>query len=225
MKIIFLNCWNGRLEKPFFDFIKKNAKNTDVFCFQEVSTKLSTKIESFLVGYTKVENRMTDNPFSKNLVTYVKKTLIFKTKIEDSILVYLNKKLLIANIHGDARPGHKLDTKKRIELSKKLINFSNKNEFTIMGGDFNLMPRTKSIKMFEEKGLKNLIREFNVKRTRNEHAWNQALRMESELGYRFYGKQRFSDYCFVSKNIFIKSFEVPDVKISDHLPLILEFEV
>lgn len=36
MKLISLNIWGGQIYKPLVDFIEKQAKNTDIFCFQEV---------------------------------------------------------------------------------------------------------------------------------------------------------------------------------------------
>jgi len=85
-----------------------------------------------------------------------------------------------------------------------------------LGGDFNLYPQTKSIKIFEEAGYRNLIKDFGVKETRNKFAWEQFPDEE---------KQHFADYCFVSKNIKIIDFQVPNVLISDHNPLILDFDI
>jgi len=36
MKIISFNIWGGTMGQPLFDFLKQHAKDTDVFCFQEV---------------------------------------------------------------------------------------------------------------------------------------------------------------------------------------------
>lgn len=35
MKIIFLNTWNGKIRDKISDFIKDQAKDADIFCFQE----------------------------------------------------------------------------------------------------------------------------------------------------------------------------------------------
>ena len=43
----------------------------------------------------------------------------------------------------------------------------------IIGGDFNLNPDTESIKMFEEAGYKNLIKDFKIENTRNEISWRE----------------------------------------------------
>ena len=226
MKIIFLNCWYGRLENNLLEFLKLHSKNTEMFCLQEVSVNLTKKIEICLPHYVKVENRKSKNIFYKNQITFVKKTLTFKSVSESYILVkLLDVKLSIINIHSEGQPGHKLDTKKRIKFIEDVLRFVDHNNNVIIGGDFNLMPRTKSIKNIEERNLINLIKKFDIKRTRNRHAWNNAREVEKTLGYKFYGNQRFSDYCFVSPRIKVKSFKVTDIEISDHLPSILEFEV
>lgn len=36
MKLISLNTWGGHLFEPLMEFIKSEAKTTDIFCFQEV---------------------------------------------------------------------------------------------------------------------------------------------------------------------------------------------
>lgn len=36
MKLISLNIWGGRVHEPLLSFIKNNASDTDIFCFQEV---------------------------------------------------------------------------------------------------------------------------------------------------------------------------------------------
>lgn len=124
-----------------------------------------------------------------------------------------NKKYVICNIHGTAFPGSKLDTKLRLEHSEKIKDFlKNKKGAKILIGDFNLLPQTKSIRILENDMI-NLIKEFNIKRTR------------SNLSP-FYGKkefQKFADYTFVSHDINVKSFQVPEVEISDHLPMVLDF--
>ncbi|MDP3948140.1 MAG: hypothetical protein Q8P87_00335 [bacterium] len=123
------------------------------------------------------------------------------------------KKFTVVNIHGTAFPGTKLDTTLRLEHSSKIRRFlDSKKGAKILVGDFNLLPKTRSIKIIEAE-MRNLIKEFNIQRTR------------SKLSP-FYGRtefQKFADYTFVSSGIKVKSFEVPKVEISDHLPMILKF--
>lgn len=128
-------------------------------------------------------------------------------KIED-------KQFLICNFHGIWFPGDKLDTDDRLRQSEKILEFLGNHEGAkIVCGDFNLMPSTKSVAILET-SLRDLIKDFNIKQTR------------SKLSP-YYGKsdeQHFADYTFVSKDIKVVHFEVPNVSVSDHLPMILEFE-
>jgi len=131
-----------------------------------------------------------------------------------------NKELLIGSVEGKPRPGNKFDTNTRIKQSKFILeSFSNDRLPRIIGGDFNLLPDTKSLKMFEKAGYRNLIKDFKVKTTRNEFAWET---LKNDRGFI---KQYYSDYCFVSSDVKVKNFQVPNIEISDHLPLILDFDI
>ncbi len=123
------------------------------------------------------------------------------------------KKILICNCHGIWYPGDKLDTKDRIKQLERILKFSdNHTGAKIICGDFNLMPQTKSMAILENK-LRDLIKEFNIKRTRSKLSpfYNQP------------DEQKFADYTFVSKDVEVITFQVPQVTVSDHLPMILEF--
>lgn len=124
-----------------------------------------------------------------------------------------NKEFSLFNFHGSPMPGDKLDNVRRLKEAQKTKEIvEGKKGAKILAGDFNLLPQTQSVRI-SESYLKNLIKEFNIEKTR------------SNLSP-FYGTpifQQFADYTFVSNDINVKSFEVPDVEISDHLPMILEF--
>lgn len=125
-----------------------------------------------------------------------------------------NKPVLIFNFKGIWYPGDKLDTPLRLKQSQKLLQFLKKYKSPkILCGDFNLLPNTKSIAIIEGQ-MQNLIKDYHIKTTR------------STLNhYKGSHKQKFADYMFVSKEVKVIDFKVPDIAVSDHLPLILEFEV
>ncbi|MFZ2205782.1 MAG: endonuclease/exonuclease/phosphatase family protein [Minisyncoccia bacterium] len=121
------------------------------------------------------------------------------------------KKILLMNVHLTHRPQGKMDSEKRLNQSKIICDFMNMFDCPkILVGDFNLLPDTESINMIEKAGMRNLVKEYDIKSTRTE----------------LYGKPlQFADYIFVSKEIEVVDFKVlPDV-VSDHSPLFLEFEV
>lgn len=131
----------------------------------------------------------------------------------------------LANVHGVAFPGDKRDTPERLAQSQKIIDFlASERGKKILGGDFNLMPDTESIRMIERAGMpphppmdgggmRNLVTEFSVTDTRGAIA--HAQYPPSNLQY-------FADFAFVSPDIRVSSFAAPELEISDHLPLILE---
>jgi endonuclease/exonuclease/phosphatase family metal-dependent hydrolase len=131
-----------------------------------------------------------------------------------------NAPLTFVSVHGTSQPANKLDTPERLEQSEKILNLLAPlaGEKIIMG-DFNLEPNTQSVKLFEEAGYKNLIKDFKITNTRGTHM--RTLFPEYANGP--YGFQEFADYAFVTPGIQVKTFSVPDLPISDHLPLILEF--
>lgn len=123
--------------------------------------------------------------------------------------------LCVCNFHGISKPGKKLDTSERLLQSAEILNFFKDIEGPkIIGGDFNLELDSNSVKMFEENGYKNLIRDRGILTTRNRLTWEKYPE----------GKQYFSDYVFVSSDVKVKDFLVENIEISDHLPMILSIE-
>ena len=129
-------------------------------------------------------------------------------------LLVLDKEILILNVHGKWHPGNKLDTPERIEQSKIILDFLKKFSCPkIVCGDFNLMPNTKSIAILEE-AMENLISTYKITNTRNKISWEENKNI-----------QHFADFTFVSPDVRIKSFRVPYNEVSDHLPMLLEFDI
>jgi hypothetical protein len=120
--------------------------------------------------------------------------------------------LLVANYHGIARPGSKLDSDERLEQSRAIRRTVAAHAGpVVLIGDFNLLPDTESVRLLGG-GLRNLVIERAIPSTR------------SRLNP-YYGtpqEQPHADYAFISPELCVAAFEVPDVQISDHLPLILD---
>jgi endonuclease/exonuclease/phosphatase family metal-dependent hydrolase len=128
--------------------------------------------------------------------------------IQHITLLINNNPVTIINFHGLWNGNGKTDTEDRLNQSKNIIKFIDSlNSECVFCGDFNLLPHNKSIKLFEEYGLTNLIKENEVQSTRTS----------------FYTKpEKYADYIFVSKGISVKDFKVMPDEVSDHLPLYLE---
>jgi endonuclease/exonuclease/phosphatase family metal-dependent hydrolase len=236
MRIIFFNTWHGEVWDKFSKFIVDESCKTDIFCFTEVDPGLKVKLEKILTDHKSFYEKTTELYFPKRETdghcSFVRKTINVETsgkkftaplsKRDVGCFQYINlnlngKILSVANVHGKSLPGSKVDTQTRIDQSQIIIGFfKNVSGPKIIGGDFNLLPETKSVGMFEEAGYKNLIKEFNIKNTRNKLTWGQ---------YPNDMKQHFADYVFISRDVMVNSFSVPNIEASDHEPLILDFEI
>ena len=227
MKIIFLNTWNGKLKEGISDFITEQSATADVFCFQEVYDSSKVLFESLLPSFKSLyAHKAIDNDDFPQAM-YIKKDLEVRssrTLLNDipevGLGLYIEIKcqtgnIHICNVHGMAFPGDKLDNAKRLEQSRALIDFFRSLPGRkLIGGDFNILPDTESIRMFERNGYVDMIKKHNIQTTRNHFAWEKYPD----------SKQYYSDYAFVSPDVNVKDFVVPRNEVSDHLPLILDIE-
>ena len=128
--------------------------------------------------------------------------------IQYATIVVGAKAVTIINFHGLWNGKGKTDTEDRIQQSKNILEFTSKldGEY-ILCGDFNLLPDTESVKLFETSGLRNLIKEYKISSTRTS----------------FYTKsEKHADYIFVTKGILVKDFQVLPDEVSDHAPLLID---
>lgn len=250
MHLISLATWGCRLTEPLFDFIRKHSESTDIFCFQEILKSGIGKTErgEQKSGYEDIgkllpnhtgyfseygeggyygENSK-DLDFQYGIASFVRSDL--KQNFIESVRLYDPKQkwsdysdrlaagvahaimvqdYVIENVHGLWQGSIKTNTEAKLEQSKRIISLANStNGRKIISGDFNLLPDTKSIEMLRDQ-YKDLIQEYKITNTRSTS----------------YSKEiRYADYAFTDKNITVNNFSVPDVNISDHLPLMLDFK-
>ena len=228
MKIIFLNAWHGKQKDELREFILEHRETTAVFCFQEANHDLAKITDELLLDFFQIisgTKKSSEKGFNFENKTYVRKGIriensgILLDGVEGAGLAFWTaldfgeRKILLVNVHGESRPGNKLDTEERIFQSQEIIDFLQEKEgLKIVGGDFNLFPETRSVELFAQNGYRNLIADFGIDTTRNELAWKL-----------YPDKQLWADYTFVSADVTVKSFIVPKNRVSDHLPMILEF--
>lgn len=247
MKLITLNAWGGILNEPLLDFIQIHSVDTDIFCFQEIlregtgktasneNKSLYEDISRILANYNGYFGEYQETNYKKDhknagemgIATFVKNSI--SSSFVEAIGLYHEREwgdytgkflggaalmvrvndMDVLNIHGLWQEGIKTDTEAKIGQSREIIELANKFDGKkIICGDFNLLPDTKSVQMFGEK-YQDLIKKFKIENTRS---------------VSYTKKLRYADYVFLDKDIAVKDFSVPDLNISDHLPLILEFE-
>lgn len=116
----------------------------------------------------------------------------------------------ILNFHGLWNGKSKEDTEERMtqasNIAKYIRTISNP---CILCGDFNLLPENKSLKIIEDTGMKNLIKEYKITSTRSSHYKKPV---------------KFADYALVSNNIKINEFKVLQDEVSDHLAMYIDFD-
>lgn len=247
MKLISLNLWGGRIYEHLEIFLKKHSKEIDIFCFQEIYNNakdpmtdevrkprfnLFTDLQQALPEHKGFFRPIIDRVYGIGI--FVKKDIpVLK---EGEIIIHSNidypghggnhsrnlqwmklklngKVYSILNMHGLWNVMGKTDTDARISQSQKVKEFMSKTSNPkILCGDFNLEPSTKSLEILEE-GMINLIKVHEIKNTRS---WTYYPIDKKPV--------RHADYILVSPDVNIKKFEIPEVDVSDHLPLILEFE-
>ncbi len=237
MKIIFLNVWHGNQKEQLKEFITEHRDTTDIFCFQESHypayeelkqelfsdfENVQTLVKKKKLGETDLSMLWSNETFYKKDFTLAKETVLFEDNYECGLglvthFVTGDKRLVVGNIHGFPWPGEKLDTEIRLYQTQTILEYFDKENGTkVIGGDFNLLPDTRSIDLFAEGGYQNLIKNFSIETTRNELSWSK---------YPNNPKQLYADFTFVSPDVKVKSFEVPKNEVSDHLPMILEFDL
>ncbi len=242
MRIISLNVWLGKLREPLIAFLKREAATTEIFCFQEItssfgnsSNDLFSAIAKSLPGFQGFFEATQDEEdgVAVGLAIFIKREdvidkegdfFVYRTRNSrvgnDGRTMSRNvqfiefpksgKEYTIINFHGLWSGKERLDSEDRISQSKKLKEFLNTLGGTkIVCGDFNLKRDTKSLAILD-KGMKNLIKESGVTSTRPERYFPYP--------------DKFCDYILVDTDVKVTDFKVLQDKVSDHLPLVLEFE-
>ena len=169
-------------------------------------------------NYTKSKFKITkgQNIFLQNHFTYTTDRSKWPDEDYRAVLVtdlkIGNKQLRVLNYHG-IWTRDKQGNEKTLKACKMINNLALEAESeVVICGDFNLFPDTPSMKLFN-KNYTSLVDKFNVKTTRPSS--NELSKLERNV----------VDYIWVSKGIKINSFEVVLNDISDHLPLVLNFEI
>lgn len=243
MKLISLNIWGGIVKEPLLNFIYQH-KDTDIFCLQEVyhnaENKISTddetaslnilnEIQEILHSHKAFFRPVVDGIFG--IAGFIKKSITIID--ENEIIIHHNleykgrgpthsrnmqwfklscnnKTITILNVHGLWNGKGKTDTPERLVQSCKIKQFLiNIEGPKLLCGDLNLNPSTESLKIISS-GMDDHIELNDITSTRS------SLYTKDE---------KFADYIFTSPDIKVNDFKVLPDEISDHLPLMIDFEI
>lgn len=250
MKIISLNTWGGKIFEPLIDFLKNNASDTDVFCFQEVLSggkgqisrgemkSLYEDISNILVNHYGYFSEYGDGGYysesSKNLdfkygiATFVKKE--HRQSFIESITLYdSNKKW--ADYDGRFAAGASM------AISVSGITVINVHGLWQEGGKKDTEARIEQSKRiinlaYKTKEGKIICGDFNLKpdteslRILEQSTTNliKKFGITSTRSSLYSKPEKFADYILTSPEIKVDHFEVLKDEVSDHLPLLLEYK-
>jgi endonuclease/exonuclease/phosphatase family metal-dependent hydrolase len=203
------SAWEGNIDTNLLTNISKTLSGHDVFFRPHegdfwglamfVKKNLTVKEEGDIFVHKQRENAFDDD-----------KSISHARNLQYITIENPKGLRTILNFHGLWNAVDKTDTEERILQSNNIINFLKtiSNPY-VLCGDFNLLPEGKSLKMLEDFGMKNLIKEFAITSTRSSHYKKPV---------------RFADYTLVSDDIKVNDFKVLPDEVSDHLAMYLDFE-
>jgi endonuclease/exonuclease/phosphatase family metal-dependent hydrolase len=243
MQILSLNIWGGYLQESLVNFFEQ-YKNVDVFCLQEVYSNATQMITNedrqvTLTIFEIIQKLLPEHQgyfrpvinMTYGIALFIRKSYIVNRELSQEVYCnpqytglgpdhnkiaqaivfqYDTIEMTIVNFHGLWNGKGKTDSQERINQSKNLCALLDTlPKPMIIAGDFNLRPDTKSLALIEAE-FKNLIREYKVCSTRT----------------CYYPKsEKFADYILTSPEIEILDFKVLPDAVSDHSPLLLEFQL
>ena len=230
MRILSLNTWYGERALELRAFLLSQLDLTDVFCFQEANGDGIEEVMAELFAspqfQTATVSKFIDAHRDYCLYTISKapvkllrqQSLLGQNDADTGAALAVEfdiggKPLVVVNVHGMPYPGDKLDSEGRLRQTEQILAWlSDHSSPIVVCGDFNLLPDTQSVKHFTSAGYQDLIKNYAIPTTRNQLAWDKHPD----------SKQLFADYAFVSPNLEVTGFSVPDSDASDHLPMIID---
>lgn len=128
-----------------------------------------------------------------------------------------DKELTIATTHLSYTSRLEMTDAKKKEVDNLVNILKTKKNNYIFTGDLNSLPESYTIKEIS-KYLKNAGPDFNVK------SWT-TKNHEDKWGFKTDKLDWRIDYIFCTKDMQIKSAEILNVPYSDHLPILIEFNI
>ncbi len=208
-ELVKLDTYPNNVFAPLFiaEGVTKNGKITRDF---------GGKAEQGSLILSKYDIKEHANEFYYNEYRYEYDATNFRTKdwcrsIQNAIIEINGKELQIINVHGIWNEG-KVGDARTISQSEFILSKVREDIPCIVVGDFNLLPETESIQLLNNK-LHNLIDNYKIESTRPH--FDDGLDKGNLV----------CDYIFVNDMVKVNNLEVISSHVSDHLPLLLDFEI
>jgi len=246
MKLISLNTWGGIVKDELHSFIKEQATDTDIFCFQGIfDNAVNARID--VLGDIDINLYAT---LTKLLPDH--KGYYAPSQDDDEGLAIFVKPNIKLNEVGDVfvhryRNAMQNDDGTTIGRNIQFIQFTeNDQDYTVInfhglwnGGGKTDSPdrlsQSQKIREFMDtkaKGKVVLVGDFNLEPdTESVAILEKGMRnlikendITSTRSHHYTKPIKFADYAIVSSDLNVTRFEVLQDPVSDHLPLLLEFK-
>lgn len=243
MKLVQSNIWCGKLKHQLIDFIQ--AEQFDIVCMQEVNDLSGSSGALFatldeLQAAGKFDNSHIAPTYSYNYmnrklshgnailskIPFLDTDALFThgaykdnfdwmsddnnvRNMEHAVIDVAGGQLHILNYHGYHISPSKSGTPQTVGHMRKIVDYISKLDGSIiLTGDFNLAPESESIAVIDSL-LTNLSTNNGLENTYTQLSSHQVV----------------CDYIFVNDQVKVTDFFASDALISDHKPLILEFDI
>ncbi len=204
-----LNIFRSKLQLAYWQFgpqFRDITPKDQVNAEQGLLTLSTLPIVSFKNIYFDIQYTTLYNYEDKQDFSELPQNVLFaKINLDGTVLN-------VFNVHGPWNLNGTEDDRRRLAMSRIIVNEIKDKQNVIVAGDFNVRRPTQTIKQIE-KYLSNIFADelkttFNMKRKDNRGYAGAAV-----------------DMMFVSPNIKVIEHYCPQVDISDHLPLVAVLEV
>ncbi len=243
MKLICLNTWGGKVKNELHDFIKKQAADTDIFCFQEVfdNAHVTTLGDIDQNLYATITELLPDHvghyapsqDDDEGIATFVKPSI----KLDEVGDVFVYR-------YRNAMEG--ID-RRTLGRNLQYIQFTqNGQDYTVSNfhGLWNgagktdtpdRLDQSRKIQDFiktKAKGKVILVGDLNLElNTKSLAILEEGMRnlikensIASTRSHYHKGPNKLADYAIVSNDVQVLHFGVLQDQVSDHLALLLQFD-
>lgn len=243
MRLVCLNIWRGKLLEELVGFIKREAKATDIFCFQEMINSLgssSKETDVFSVfakalpGFQGFFEAAQDEGrgIEMGLATFIKRTDAVDK--EGDFFVYRTRNAMLD--HDGRTLGRNVQF---IQFPKSGKEFTVVNFHGLWTGESredskDRIAQSRKLKEFLTTigGTRIVCGDFNLgPDTRSMAIIEQGMKnlikergITSTRSSFFPYPDKFCDYILVDKDVTVNDFRVLSDEVSDHLALVLDFD-
>jgi len=253
MKLITLNIWGGKIYEPLIEFFEHHAKDTDIFCLQDLLFGSEPSFTAVSGGRINIFNELKKilSDFNYSIFRTPGESHFHDELLDSNIgcgqAIFVRKSFPILESGGFRTPEAEFFRGGDLANGKHhWVKFrSNGEDFTVMNvhgmwqrdskksDTPKRMTQSQNIKNFFDSvtGKKILCGDLNLApnteamRILEENMVNlvKKYKIDSTRSSHYTKEGKFADYILVSEDVEVSNFKVLPDEVSDHLALMAEF--